>query len=138
MVDVSRIELEAMRQDLEETVTSFISRWREKIVQMVDRPSEREQISMLMRSLQPKYARHLMGFSQTDIGALIEALYGIEEGISRGLWSDSSPSDSKGKKSLGGPRPGDVGTISTIGPRPFRRFQTVAQTSRGHHSPTYA
>ena len=132
VVDVSRRELEAMRQDLEETVTSFISRWREKIVQMIDRPSEREQISMLMRSLQPKYARHLMGFSHTDIGALIEALYGIDEGISRGLWSNSSPFDSKGKRSLGGPRPGDVGTISTIGPRPFRRFQAVAKTSRGH------
>ena len=63
VVDVSRRELEAMRQDLEETVTSFISCWREKIVQMVDRPSEREQISMLMRSLQPKYSRYLMGFS---------------------------------------------------------------------------
>ena len=72
VVDVSRRELEAMRQGSEETVTSFISRWREKIVQMVDRPSQREQISMLMRSLQPKYARHLMGFPQTDIGALIE------------------------------------------------------------------
>ena len=81
---------------------------------------------MLMRSLQPKYARHLMGFSHTDIGALIEALYGIEEGISRGLWYDSSPSDSKGKRSLGGPRPEDVGIISTIGPRPFKRFQIVA------------
>ena len=32
VVDVSRRELEAMRQDLEEMVTSFISRWREKIV----------------------------------------------------------------------------------------------------------
>ena len=84
MVDVSRRELEAMLQDLEETVTSFISRWREN-VQMVDRPSKREHISMLMRSLQPKYARHLMGFSQIHIGALIEALYGIAEGISRGL-----------------------------------------------------
>ena len=65
MVDVLRRELEAMRQELEETLTSFISRWREKIVQMVDRPSEREHISihsMLMRSLQPKYARHLMCF----------------------------------------------------------------------------
>ena len=92
---------------------------------------------MLMRSLQPKYARHLMGFSHTDIKALIEALYAIEEGISRGLWSDSSPSDSKGKRSLGGQRPGDVGTISTIGPRPFRGFQTIAQNFRGHYSPTY-
>ena len=102
MVDVSRRELEAMQQDLEETMTSFISHWREKIVQMVDCPSERERISMLMRSLYPKYSRHLMGFSQTDIRALIEALYGIEDSISRGLWSNSSPADSKGKIPLGG------------------------------------
>ena len=30
-VDVSRRELEALRQGLDESVTSFISRWREKI-----------------------------------------------------------------------------------------------------------
>ena len=51
VVDVSRRELKAMQHDLKETVTSFLSRWRENIVQMVDRPSEREQISMLIRSL---------------------------------------------------------------------------------------
>ena len=55
---------------------------------------------MLTRSLQPKYARHFMGFPQTDIGALIEALYGIEEGISRGIWSNSSLSYSKGRSHL--------------------------------------
>ena len=37
MVDVSRRELEAMRQGSEEIVTSFISHLREKIVKMVDR-----------------------------------------------------------------------------------------------------
>ena len=39
-----------------------------------------------------------MGFPQLDFGSLVQALYGIEDGIARGLWADSSPSDSKGKK----------------------------------------
>ncbi|XP_034689110.1 uncharacterized protein LOC117916980 [Vitis riparia] len=121
IVDVSRRELEAIRQGPDESVTSFISRWREKIAQIIDRPSERDQMSMIMRSLQPRFARHLMGFPQTDFGSLVQALYGIEEGISRGLWADSSPSDSKGKKSGSGPRPSDVGTIGMTGHRSSRR-----------------
>ena len=64
-MDVSRRELEALRKRLDESVTSFISRWREKIAQIIDRPSERDQINMIMRSLQPRFARHLMGFPQT-------------------------------------------------------------------------
>ena len=126
VVDVSRRELEALRQRPDESVTSFISRWREKIAQIIDRPSERDQISMIMRSLQPRFARHLMGFPQTDFGSLVQALYGIEEGISRGLWADSSPSDSKGKKPGSGPRTSDVGAIGMTGHRsprypPFQR-----------------
>ena len=79
-----------------------------------------------MRSLQPHFAKHLMGFPQTDFGSLVQALYGIEEGISRGLWADSSPSDSKGKKPRSGPRPSDVGAIGMTGYRsprhpPFQR-----------------
>ena len=125
-MDVSRRELEALRQRPDESVTSFISRLREKIAQIIDRPSERDQIGMIMRSLQPRFARHLMGFPQTDFGSLVQALYGIDEGISRGLWADSSPSDSKGKKPGSGPRPSDVGAIGMTGHRsprhpPFQR-----------------
>ena len=124
-MDVSRRELEVLRQRPDESVTSFISRWREKIAQIIDRPSERDQISIIMRSLQPRF-RHLMGFPQTDFRAFVQALYGIEEGISRGLWADSSPSDSKGKKPGSGPRPSDVGAIGMTGHRsprhpPFQR-----------------
>ena len=110
-MDVSRRELEALRQRPDESVTSFISRGREKIAHIIDRPSERDQISMIMRSLQPRFSRHLMGFPHTDFGSLVQALYGIEEGISRGLWAESSPSDSKGKNPRSGPRPSDVGVI---------------------------
>ena len=51
IVDVSRRELEALRLRPDESITSFISRWREKIKQIIDRPSERDQISMIMCSL---------------------------------------------------------------------------------------
>ena len=143
VVDVSRRELEALRQRPDESVTSFISRWREKIAQIIDRPSERDQIGMIMRSLQPRFARHLMGFPQTDFGSLVQALYGIEEGISRGLWVDSSPSDSKGKKPGSGPKPSDVGAIGITRHRsphhlPFQRqfSDTPYQmTQRGQYRP---
>ena len=83
VIDVSRIELEALRQRLEESITSFISRWREKISQIIDHSLEK-----------PRFARNLMGFPHTDFGSLVQALYGIEEDITRGLWSESSPTDS--------------------------------------------
>ena len=101
VIDVSRRELEALRQRLKESVTSFISRWREKISEIIDRSSKNEQISMIMRSLQPKFARHLMRFPHTNFGSLLQALYGIEEGITRGLWLEYSSTNSKGKKPLG-------------------------------------
>ena len=55
-------------------MTSFISRWREKIAQIVDRPSEKDQISMILRSLQLRFARHLMRFPHADFGSLVQAL----------------------------------------------------------------
>ena len=81
IIDISRRELEALRHGPEESVTSFISRWREKIAQIVDRLLEKDQTSMILRSLQPRFVKHLMGSPHTDFGFLVHALYGIEEGI---------------------------------------------------------
>ena len=41
VVDVSRRELEALRQRLDESIYSFISYWREKIAEIIDRPLQR-------------------------------------------------------------------------------------------------
>ena len=69
---------------------------------------------MIMRSLQPRYARHLIGVPIMDYKALIEALYGIKDGMVRDLWSNSSSSDSKGKKPSGSYRPREVGAINSF------------------------
>ena len=92
---------------------------------------------MIMRSLQPSYT---MGVSIMDYKALIEALYGIEDGMARGLWSDSSSSDSKGKKPSGSYRTGEVGAISSIrhgAPRPQYAFIWSHRTSYAQSSVQY-
>ena len=86
---------------------------------------ERDHISMIMRSSQPLFARHLIGFPHVDFRSLVQTLYGIEEGISRGLWPNSFSSNSKGKKPTMGQRSGDVSAISAARPRPPRYYQTV-------------
>ena len=53
---------------------------------------------MILRSLQLKIARHVVGVPFTDFGSLISTLYDMEDGISIGLWSNSSPVDAKGEK----------------------------------------
>ena len=63
-----------------------------------------------------------MGFPHTDFGSLVQALYGIKEGIAKGLWPESSPTDSKGKKPSGGHRSGDVGAISSAMMRSPRHY----------------
>ena len=112
VVDVSRRELEALRQRVEEFISSFISRWRGKIAEIVDRSLERDLIQMVLRSLQPRIARHVVGVLFADFESLVLALYDVKDGISRGLWADSSPSDVKGKKPFRGQRSTDVSAIS--------------------------
>ena len=71
-----------------------------------------------------------------DFGSLVQALYGIDEGITRGLWSEYSPFDLKGKKPLGRQRPRDVGAISLASLRPPRRYKTVGQTFELYYPPS--
>ena len=77
-----------------------------------------------------------MGFPHKDFGSLVQALYGIEEDIARGLWSESFFFYLKGKKPLERHRSGDVGAISSIGLRPLRCYQTFGQTSRLYYPPS--
>ena len=68
-----------------------------------------------------------------DFRSLVYALYGIEKGIAKGLWLESSPSNLNGNKPAIGQRSGDV---SVAKPRPPRCYQTVRQTSRVYYLPS--
>ena len=123
-IDVSRRELEATRQRSDESISSFVTRWRANVAGMIDRPKEQDQIDMVLRNLQPRFARRLVGIPFQDLRSLVQAAFSVEEAIARGLWTDTTPSpDSKGKKLMGPfSRSGEVGPISYQHRRP------------GHHS----
>ncbi|RVX00125.1 hypothetical protein CK203_026581 [Vitis vinifera] len=119
-IDVSRRELEATRQRPEESISSFVTRWRAKVAGMVDRPKEQDQIDMVLRNLQPRFARRLVGIPFQDLRSLVHAAFSVEEAMARGLWTDTATSpDSKGKKLIGPlTRSGEVGAISYQHRRP--------------------
>ena len=84
-----------------------------------------DHINMIMRSLHPRFSRHLMGFPHVDFRYLVQELYGIEESIVRRLWPESSPLDSNGKKPTIRQRLGEGSAISATRPRPPRYYQTI-------------
>ena len=84
-IDVSRRELEATRQRPDESISSFVNRWRAKVAGMIDRPKEQDQIDMVLRNLQPRFARRLVGILFQDLKSLIYATFSVEEAIALGL-----------------------------------------------------
>ena len=82
-MSVTRRELEFLRQGSDESVSSFR---RKKAAEMIERPTERDQMSMFLRSLHPRFARHLTGVPFQDFRSLVQALFDVDDGISRGLW----------------------------------------------------
>ena len=84
---------------------------------------------MVLRSLQPRIARHVVGVPFTDFGYLVLALYDVEDGISKDLWTYSSPTDVKGKKPSGRQRSVDVSVISSTSQRPPKHHQPIPQVT---------
>ena len=81
-----------------------------------------------------------MGVLIMDYKALIEALYGIKDGMVRDLWYDYFSSDSKGKKSFRSYRPGEVEAISSFkqgAPRPQYASIRPHRTSYAQSSVQY-
>ena len=133
-IDVSRRELEATKQRPNESISSFISRWRAKVVGMIDQPKKQNQIDMVLRNLQPRFVRRLVGIPFQDLKSLVHATFSVEKAIARGLWTDTAPShDNKGKKLVGSStRSGEVGAISYQHQRPAHHSSYRPPTIRAY------
>ena len=106
--------METKKQEDGETVSAYISRWRAKVAQMVARPKEQEQIQMILWNLRPQFARQMVGNSNPNFRALVQAGIDVEEGFSRGLWSESTLNDQKGKRQESGfARQPEVNVVDT-------------------------
>ena len=58
-VYVTRRDLETTKQETKESFSTFITKWRSKAAQMMNRPSEEEQLTMFVKYLFPVYHKYL-------------------------------------------------------------------------------
>ena len=52
-VDETRRDLDTMKQVPKESFSTFITKWRSKAAQMMNRPSKEEQLTMVVKNLLP-------------------------------------------------------------------------------------
>ena len=106
------------------------------MVGMIDRLKEQDQIDMVLRNLQLRFAKRLVGIPFQDLRSLVHVAFSVEEAIARGLWTDITTSpDSKGKKPFGSSsRSGEVGVISYQHQRPAHHSPYRPPIVRAHFS----
>ena len=58
-MDITRRDLETTKQEPKESFSTFITKWRAKAAQMMSRPSEEEQLAMVVKNLLHVYHKYL-------------------------------------------------------------------------------
>ncbi|KAI8543461.1 hypothetical protein RHMOL_Rhmol08G0220200 [Rhododendron molle] len=72
--------------ELKESFVDFVQRWRAKTVQMKEKPSEKDQIRMSVRNLQPPLAKHLiLAQASFDFKTFFEIGLAVEEAVQLGI-----------------------------------------------------
>lgn len=95
-------------------------------------------MSMFLGSLHPRFAQHLKGVPFQDFRSLVQALIDVDDGISRGLWSDIIPSSDTEGKGVGGSSEsyGDVCLADFQHRRPgYHPYARSLQTPRSDFPP---
>ena len=83
-VDIIRRDLETTKQESKESFSTFITKWRAKTAQMMSRPSEEEQLAMVVKNLLLVYHKYLFAQYFPNFKALIVAGTQIEDAINNG------------------------------------------------------
>ena len=83
-MDVTRRDLETTKQELKESFFAFITKWRSKAAQMMNRPNEEEQLTMVVKILLPIYHKYLFVQYFLNFKALIAAGTQIKDAINNG------------------------------------------------------
>ena len=73
ILDVTRRDLETTKQEPKESFLAFITQWRAKATQMITRPSEEEQIQMVVKNLLYIFHKHLLSQYFPNFKALVIA-----------------------------------------------------------------
>ena len=80
-VDMTRRDLETTKQESKESFSTFITKWRSKAAQMMNRPNEEKQLTIVVKNLLPIYHKYLFAQYFPNFKALIAASTQINDVI---------------------------------------------------------
>ncbi|XP_077242700.1 uncharacterized protein LOC143883237 [Tasmannia lanceolata] len=124
-IEVTKRDLKAIKQGPQETFTSFVRRWRRKAAQMTNRPSEEDQIKIVVKNLSPQYYHFMATQYYSDFNHLIKTGTITEDALLKGSLAKSSFDPRNGKKPMVVSKP-EVSNV--VAARPMRRV--VAETEQ--------
>ncbi|XP_077252401.1 uncharacterized protein LOC143891751 [Tasmannia lanceolata] len=124
-IEVTKRDLKAIKQGPQETFTSFVRRWRRKAAQMTNRPSEEDQIKIVVKNLSPQYYHFMATQYYSDFNHLIKTGTITEDALLKGSLAKSSFDPRNGKKPMVVSKP-EVSNV--VAAHPMRRV--VAETEQ--------
>ena len=121
-IDLSLRDLESTKQKPEESFKEYVDRWRSQLLRMRSRPSEKDQIKMIIKGTKPSIYNKLRRMTSmiSDFRQLTETVMDIEEEEaenkkSRGQWQD--------RKSNGGSSRNEDAEVNMVQKRLFSNLR---------------
>ena len=101
MIDVTLRDLATTKQEVGETFSEYMTRWKGKASRMVNRPNKKDKINMIIKNFLPAYNSRLLSLPISTFRELCDCGIGIEDDINNGqlVKGDSKPPI---KKTYGG------------------------------------
>ncbi|XP_077230228.1 uncharacterized protein LOC143863450 [Tasmannia lanceolata] len=99
-IEVTKRDLKLLKQNPQETFTSFIRRWRRKSAQLSHRMSEEDQIKLVLKSLSPQYFHFMAPQHYQNFDHLIKTGTQIEDAIAKGLRAKTLSDVREGKRPM--------------------------------------
>ena len=84
-IEITTRDLEATRQEPKESFSEFVTRWTAKASMMTIRPTDKDQIRMVVRNLQPKLMQKMIVLPFPTFSDLHEMGVQIEDALKQGL-----------------------------------------------------
>ena len=101
MIDVTLRDLETTKQGIGETISEYMTRWKNKASRMVNRPNEKDQINMIIKNLLLVYNSRLLSSPISSFGELHDCGTRIEDAFNNGQL-EKRESKPPTKKTYGG------------------------------------
>jgi len=129
-IKVTTRDLEVTRQEPNEGFLEFVARWRAKASMMATRPSDKDQIRMVVRNLQPKLMQKMIVLPFPTFSDLHEIGVQIKDAMKQGLIDQEKEqprraftcSSNATTSSDAVARTSDVGMVATTTPRAATPF----------------